>query len=175
MAFTVEDGTGIPNANSYSEVEYADEYFGERAVAEWSGTTDEKQSYLIQATDYIESVFGHRFVGTRYSAEQGLSWPRTNAVTREGVLLDDGIVPLSLVRACCQYALRAKAGPLMPDPLVDATGFSVVTTRKAVGPIEKEFRVVGSSGQPLLIRSYPAADSLLSQLLQGGGGTRVIR
>lgn len=176
MAFTVEDGTGLPDANSYSTVEYADVYFDERGITAWAGDDTQKQAWLIQATDYIEQVFGARFVGTKKTVEQALSWPRINAVARDGAELADDIVPSSLVRACCQYALRAIQGPLMPDPLVSAEGYNVVTTRKKIGPIEKEFRVMGSSGYPILVRSYPAADSLMTSLLLGnGGGTRVIR
>lgn len=176
MAFVVEDGTGLPDANSYAEVAYADEYFLERGITAWTGEDEAKQGWLIQATDYIEQVYGARFVGERMTAEQALSWPRRYAIARDGTQLANNIVPLSLVRACCQYALRAISGPLMPDPAMDATGFSVVTTRKKVGPIEKEFRVMGSSGSPILIRSYPAADTLMTSLLAyAGGGTRVIR
>lgn len=176
MAFVVEDGTGLPDANSYSSVEYADEYFGERGITAWTGDDAQKQAWLIQATDYIQQVFAARFVGTKATVEQALAWPRVFATTRSGVDLDNDIVPLAVIRACCQYALRAIQGPLMPDPLVSAEGYNVVTSRKKVGPIEKEFRVMGSSGSPILVRSYPAADSLLTDVLTGGtGGTRVTR
>lgn len=176
MAFVVEDGTGLPNANSYSDVAYADEYFEERGVTAWAGDDAQKQTWLVQATDYIEQVFGARFSGSKLSTEQALSWPRAYAVTRDGTALADDMVPSAVVRACCQYALRAIQGPLMPDPLVSAEGYNVVTTRKKVGPLEKEFKIMGSGGSPILVRSYPAADSLLTPLLTvGTGGTRVTR
>ncbi len=176
MAFTVEDGTGLPGANSYASVDFADDYFAERAIAAWTGEDAAKQAWLIQAADYIEQVFAWRFIGSKLTDEQGLAWPRKDAVTNDGVDLEDGVMPIPLLRATCQYALRAINGPLMPDPTIDATGFSVVTTRKKVGPIEKEFTVMGSSGNPILVRSYPAADTLLTNLLRRGiGGTRVIR
>lgn len=176
MAFVVEDGTGLPNANSYSDVAYADEYFEERGITAWTGDDAQKQAWLVQATDYIQQVFAARFVGVKATTEQALAWPRVFATARDGTDIADDIVPLAVIRACCQYALRAMQGPLMPDPLVSAEGYNVVTSRKKVGPIEKEFRVMGSSGSPILIRSYPAADSLLTGLLVGGtGGTRVTR
>lgn len=176
MAFVVEDGTGLPNANSYSDVAYADDYFAERGITAWTGDDSQKQAWLIQATDYIQQVFASRFVGAKATPDQALAWPRIFAVTRDGLELDSNMVPSAVVRACCQYALRAIQGPLMPDPLVSAEGYNVVTSRKKVGPIEKEFRIMGSSGSPILIRSYPAADTLLTGLLNGGtGGTRVTR
>lgn len=176
MAFVVEDGTGLPDANSYAEVDFADTYFEERGITAWTGDPSQKQAWLIQATDYIEQVFAWRFVGVKATREQALSWPRVFATARDGTDLANDTVPSSLMRACCQYALRAIKGPLMPDPLVSAEGYNVVTSRKKIGPIEKEFRVMGSSGSPILVRSYPAADGLLFGLLSGaGGGTRVIR
>ena len=176
MAFVVEDGTGLPNANSYSDVAYADEYFEERGITAWAGDPAQKEAWLVQATDYIEQVFGARFVGVKLTTEQSLSWPRQHARARDGSLIADDVIPPTLIRACCQYALRAIQGPLMPDPIVSAEGYNVVTTRKKVGPIEKEFRIMGSSGYPILVRSYPAADALLTVLLIGGtGGTRVTR
>jgi hypothetical protein len=178
MAFVVEDGTGLPDANSYADVDFADEYFVERGYVAWTGGTELKKTWLVQATDYIEQVFAWRFAGSQmFPGVQGLAYPRKDVVLRDGTRMLDGVMPVTLLRATCQYALRAKTGPLMPDPLVDKTGFLVVTTRKKVGPIEKEFQVMGSSGQPILIRSYPFADGLLSPLLcaSGRGGTRVIR
>jgi len=174
MAFIVEDGTGVPNANAYIDVPFFTEYFETRGVV---FTEDEEtiKTWIVQGTDYIEQVFGWRLIGTKMTTEQGLHFPAKFAYTRSGVLLDDNIVPALLMRACAEYARRARTGPLIPDPLTDATGYIVVTTRKKIGPIEKEFQVMGSSG-PMLIRSYPQADSLMTDLLNyAGGGTRVIR
>lgn len=174
MAFTVEDGTGVPDANAYIDTAFLVEYFGERGVT-FTEDDDAQKTWIVQATDYIQSVFGWRLIGTPMTAEQGLHFPAYGAWTRSGILLQDDIVPLTLKRATAEYARRARTGPLMPDPTVDATGYGVVTTKKKVGPIEKEFRVMGSGG-PMLVRSYPQADSLMVDLLNpGSGGTRVIR
>jgi hypothetical protein len=174
MAFIVEDGTGVPEANAYIDIPFFTEYFADRGVT-FTEDEDVQKSWIVQATDYIEQVFGWRLIGEKVTVEQGLHFPAKNAYTRDGVLLAEDEVPIQCKRACAEYARRAKSGPLMPDPLVDATGYSVVTTRKKVGPIEKEFTVMGSSG-PILVRSYPAADGLMTNLLvYAGGGTRVIR
>lgn len=174
MAFTVEDGTGVPDANAYIDTAFLVEYFAERGVT-FTEDDDAQKTWIVQATDYVGQVFGWRLIGTRMTATQGLHFPAYGAITRSGVLLEDDIVPLQMKRAVAEYARRARSGPLMPDPTVDATGFSVVTTKKKVGPIEKEFRVMGSSG-PMLVRSYPQADTLLTDLLNAGyGGTRVTR
>jgi hypothetical protein len=174
MAFTVEDGTGVVGANSYSSIAFADAYFADRDNEVWAAipSDDLKEGYLIRATDYIENFFGRRFVGEMIATDQALSWPRKCADPP----YPDDVIPLRLQKACAEYALRAIDGPLAPDPTVDATGFSVVIKKKVVGPIEKDFMVQGTSSRPSLVRSYPEADALMVPLLRPGtGGTRVIR
>ncbi len=173
MAFVVEDGSGVTGANSYASVEFADAYFGDRGNAVWDAIADltDKEKYLIQATDYIEAVYARRFMGEMVATDQALSWPRYYA---DPHLYTS--IPLRLQKATCEYALRAIDGPLLPDPKIDPTGFSSVVTKKVVGPIEKEFTVMGSSGRPMLVRPYPAADALMAWLLAiGTGGNRVTR
>lgn len=175
MAFTVEDGTGVVGANSYVSVAYADEFFADRGKASWQGSDAVKQGHLIEATDYIEMLFARRFIGEMTATDQALSWPRTGTGDYLDVAYGDNEIPDILKRACCQYALQAlTGGPLAPTPVVDETGLAVLTTRKAVGPIEKEFRPAGSSSRPAPFRSYPAADGLMKTLLIPGSG-QVIR
>jgi hypothetical protein len=166
MVFIVEDGSGVPGANSYATVEYATSYFADRArEAEFAGLPADQQGWLVQATDYIER-FSERFLGAPLLAAQPLSFPRATA---------DGAawMPDNLLKATCEYAARAKRGPLAPDPTVDATGHSVVMTGRKVGPIERSFAVVPGS-RARLFRSYPLADALLAPLLRKSG-LRVIR
>lgn len=169
MPFIVEDGTGVDGANSYVSLEYANEYFTLRNRTEWTGTDAVKQGHLISATDYIEAIFGRRFIGEMTDPAQPLSWPRIDTDYAE----DE--IPDVLKRACCEYACQIiVGGELLPTPTVDASGFSVVTTREAVGPIETEYRVAGSIGRAMTVRSYPKADSLMAGLLLPSSG-RVIR
>lgn len=84
MAFVVEDGTGLANANSGASVAEADEYFTDRGITDWTGTNDVKQAALIRATDYIEMRWAGRW---RYTMEfpdtpQALAFPRLD---------DDGV------------------------------------------------------------------------------------
>lgn len=166
MAFVPEDGTGLPDANSFVDVAYADDYFTTLGNTTWTGDESQKQAWLIQATAYIIIAFGSRLgCYLKLNDAQALPFP-----TKQNGM------PLALLNATCEYAVRAKAGPLMPDPVVDATGFSVVTTKKVVGPIEKEFSVVGGGSGPVLFRSYPYPDTMMRSILcAGAGGNRVIR
>lgn len=162
MAFTVEDGSVVPGANSYASVQYATSYFADQGrAAEFDGSEEDQQGWLVQATNYIETWFGQRFRSTPYAANQPLSFPRI------GYDIDNAVVawmPDQLLRATCEYAARAKLGPLSPDPVVDKTGHSVVMTSRKVGPIERHFAVAPGSN-PQARRSYPAADALIAPLL----------
>lgn len=57
LVITVEDGSGVPNANSYISVEDADAYFGARLYSTaWTGATKEVQkAALIQATRTLDN------------------------------------------------------------------------------------------------------------------------
>lgn len=180
MAFTAEDGTGLADANSYATADYADTYFADRGIVAWTGLDAAKEAALITATDYVDLVFAKRWVGEPLTTTQALSWPREPVEGADAFTFrvdpDDGL-PVGLKRAVSEYALRALGGvSLAPDPVVDDSGFSIITTRKAVGPIEKEFRAVGSQGSPRTLRPYPTADMQLQPLLLvGTGGGRVTR
>lgn len=170
MALVVEDGTGIVDANSYVDVAFVDSYFNDRGNTSWTGDDTAKSGWLIQATDYAEMVYGNRFIGQRSTDTQALSWPRTNAANYA-----DDEIPLVLKKACAEYALRAKTGPLAPDPTVDESGVIKVVTKEKVGPLETDSAVAtkGTGSTPMLLRPYPAADMLLRSLLLTAN--RVIR
>lgn len=164
MAFTLEDGTGIADANAYVDVAYADAYFTDRANAAWTGSNVAKQAAIINATDYIESRFAKLFAGTAKTTTQGLSFPR--------VITSMAEMPKELKRACCEYAVRALTVKLAPDPVIHESGQGLERTRKRVGPIEKETRLQyqGPGTVRLLLRPYPAADMLIKFLLKPSVG-----
>lgn len=152
MAFIVEDGTVVANANSFCTVQFADDYFADRGVAAWAGTNEFKEQRLVQATDYISMRF--RFRGAPVEAEQALPFPRTAR----------GPLPAVLLKATCEYALRAITAPLAPDPTVDTSGGKVLEKKEKVGPIEESYKY-SESGSASLLQAYPAADMLLRGLL----------
>lgn len=168
MSFVVEDGSGKVDANVYCDVAFADAYFLERNILTWTGNNTIKQAVLIQATDYIELRFSHLFKGEKKSSKQALSFPRIST--------DFAEMPICLLRACCEYALRAIPSILLPDPKIDPTGKGLERVRKRVGPIETEtrYQYQGAGTIATIIHPYPAADGLLKNLIYPSGG-RVIR
>lgn len=157
MAFLVEDGSGVPLANSYITEAYADTHHADRGNDAWSDfISPEQLAALIRASEYIDKRFGNRFRGIRKTKGQGLEWPRHDAFDNDGFLLsgvDD--LPRQLEKATAEYALRALiCGVLAPDPILPVPKQDLSTTpvtrdtdvitgevsrkRDKVGPLEEE-------------------------------------
>lgn len=155
--FTLEDGSGVPDANAYISVSYFRTHHGDRGNSAHADFTDtDVEAGIIRASEYVDKRFGRRFVGLRNSKAQGLEWPRIDAFDADGYLMsgvDD--LPRQLEKACAEYALRALiCGVLSPDPILpvpkqdmtDSSGerdsdviTGQVTRRKdQVGPLVEE-------------------------------------
>lgn len=77
MSFVVEDGTGLPDANSYASVEEADAHHGNSLNADaWEdvGGTPEKQRKLVAATRLLDTLFDWN--GEVFHFDQALGFPR---------------------------------------------------------------------------------------------------
>lgn len=145
--FVAEDGTGLANANSLSTLEDADSYFAIRSDETWrQQTKGRRKAALIEATDFMEEVWGLRWKGVRLKADQALSWPR-EFVEREDFFAVNSLIPDSLdgsfyypsdqipaevKKACAMLALRSLTEPLSPD-------IAKVQKRAKIGPIEVEY------------------------------------
>lgn len=116
----VEDGTGLPNANAYISVEFADGYFSERNNTAWEALQN-KEALIIRATDYLEAAYFDKWKGKPLKDDQSLAFPRDG----EGV-------PEKIKKAVCELALKANSGELMAD-------IERLTTREKVGSIEVEY------------------------------------
>lgn len=158
FAFTVEDGTGLEGANSYLAVADADDYHDGRGNAAWAAAdAAAKQAALVKATDYIDRRFGGRFVGQRLVDTQRLAWPREDAVTVWGVEVEG--IPRVVEEACAEYALRALAADLDPDPgnQPGAAG-NIASLSESVGPLSTSTTYTHEGGARA---RYPNPDALL--------------
>lgn len=171
MTLVVEDGTGLPNANAYISVAYANEYFASRGNAAWAAITDEatKENAIINATEYLDVRWV--FSGDILNEEQALSFPRIDLPR----CARGATFPEPVKKATAEYAVRALTGPLAPDPSVDPSGFAVKRKKEKVGPIEEETELAAGSGWAALPASwvpYPWADALLSCFITGSNNAR---
>lgn len=119
MAFVPETGQGLEDANSYTDLAFADSYHLDRGHVAWDRFSPlQKQQALVRATDYVDKRFGRRFRGSRRSQRQALEWPRLDAFDDDRFILAEADeIPRALAKAVAEYALRAAMiGELAPDP-----------------------------------------------------------
>lgn len=184
----VEDGTGLPDASSYTSAKALRDYATARGVdlAPANGAGDMLVDQMaIKAMDYIERNRS-RFYGQRYRQEQRLSFPRTGvpAETQQAFVgIANGYenltyagqqyrphtpLPYELAEAQCQLVLQVKAGvDLMPTQV---SGQFVV--REKLGPLETQYsEAVGIYNLPQM----PMVDALLDVLIKPSGVVTAFR
>lgn len=158
MALTVEDGSGVPNANSYGTIAGARAYAVDRGIA-LSATDSVVSSQLIIGTDFLES-FADRYVGRPTSFTQSLSWPRKCVNFDPDNLFPSNQIPVSLVQALYQAVIEQSNG-IDLQPTVDHTQGGFIIQEK-VDVLETRYSErIGTTSDPLL----PKVMALLSGLL----------
>lgn len=169
MTFLVQDAGGtVVGANAYVTVAEFQAYHADRENPLVGFTSDQMESAIVRATDYLDQRF--RFVGQRTNVRQRTAWPRLDAEDRDENLRTD--VPHEIKEACAEYALIALTQELNPAPTRDATGRVVLEKSETVGPIS-ESTVYGNGGA-LMLPEYPVADQRLraTGLVVGSGTLR---
>lgn len=109
--------------------------------------------------------------GSDVARPQPLSFPRVGLYDRDGIRVVG--IPDRLKFATAEYAVRARAAALAPDPTVDALGGVVTSFREKVGPIETATEYLAGTAGSGALPAYPAADRLLRDYLGRRG--RLIR
>lgn len=129
MPFTVEDGTGLAAANSYTSVTEAD------AFAEFSPWSDQWKCFSTWKKE-LALVFGTRWVDQRFrwygaplnAGVQALGFPRTKVFDAEGNEVAAGTIPTVLKRATWMIALEvakatdAKTGAEELEAAIESSG-----------------------------------------------------
>lgn len=111
MALIVEDGTGLANANSYADVEFADLYFlGHLYYSElWDEYSNfQKERALQWASSFLDQVYDWN--GEKTVEASALRWPRCGVLTLDGTEIADNSVPLALKKATCELAVEMLQG-----------------------------------------------------------------
>jgi hypothetical protein len=165
MALVVEDGTGVPNAESYLSVSGLQTYCANRNLS--LGNTVEVnvlEAALRVATEYLEGRYYGKWYGTPSTETQALSWPRENVSKPSGGFYAVTAMPAALLAATAQIAQREVTNPgsLLPD--------SVSSQRiksKSVGPVSVTYADSSSSSSSDL-PNMPVVEDLLRPLLSSG-------
>ena len=165
MSLIVEDGTGLPNAESFISAADATAYFANRGNTVWAQfTTSGQEQALRMATDYMEESYRALWAGTRVTPTQLLSWPRYMVPMKDApggygswpAYYDYKSVPMLVARACAEFAVRTAAGPLQPD-------IGAQVTQKTIGPITVHYQLGARQSN-----AYRAIENLLLPVLARG-------
>lgn len=159
MAFTVEDGSGLAGSNSYASVAEADAYFSDRGETSWTGSSLEKQSALVKATQFIDASY--TFVGVIANNSQALAWPRYDAWDKHDRAIAANAVPAQVKQACFELALYSLSSALISN----VTSEDRVKRVKA-GSAEVEFEM----GTKDVGNRFLMVDRLLGSITRSGTG-----
>lgn len=162
MSLVVEDGTGMEDSNSYVSVDDADLYHSQRGNATWteaSSSPDQgKTAALIRGTAAIEAMIRGRLSGEKMNGrDQALLFPRSSMEDADGEEIAEDEIPVELVHAVCEAALRelVEPGSMLPD--LDRGG--AIRSLKA-GSVAIEY-----AGNAELTTTFSIIDGLLAGLL----------
>jgi hypothetical protein len=165
MTLTVEDGSGVTDADSYITLADARTFAASRGIS-ISATDATAEIQLRRAFDALEA-YGSRFKGAKSVVGQATQWPRTGAYIDVDLWASDAI-PTALKNAQVHFAAAIEAGL---DPIPNSTGEAFVV-RETIGQIETEYsESVSNSGVPIL----RTMNFTLAPLLNGSGALSVER
>jgi len=150
MAFVVETGAGLSDANAYISVEDANAYHVDRGNVAWTGTESQKQVAIVKATQYLEAAYTW-ITGYRGTATQRLNWPRHEAYDNEDWAFDIDEIPRQVQEATAELALKALTMDLLP-------ALERTPKREKLGPLEVEY------ADTLQATRFPGVDGLLKGL-----------
>lgn len=160
----VETGSGSASANSYESVVNANLYHADHndpVPTTWSGATElRKETALKNATQYLDAVYGEKWLGLRSNSGQRLDWPRAGIVDRDGFAVLSTTMPRVLLECTAILAhLDITETSLLPD-LAASTG-NIKREFKKVGPLEKETEFFGSTTQ---FKTFSLVEELIDEI-----------
>ena len=161
----VETGSGNPDANSYVTADFVRNYLEGRGVV--TPADDKLIPLIVQAADFMECI--PRYKGRKTNPDQALAYPRAG-LRSNGQPLPDDSIPASLKKAQAQLVMdQVQSG----KPLLSSKT-EYVLKRRTLGPLTQEW-ATGNSQQIQGAQPHPRFWSLISEFLNGVGGSEVIR
>jgi len=159
MTLIIEDGSVVPNANSYTSLEDARAYLSSMGYELNADDTIAEQT-LIKGYNFVNS-YEQSYQGDRVSATQTGSFPRSGVYINGFPLASDAI-PIQIIQA---QSLAAYEEEQHSDSLFPSTSEQTITSEEVVGAIKVTYADNGvESG-----KSFSFIDSLLGQLFGSNG------
>jgi hypothetical protein len=155
----VEDGTGLPEANSYIDNSFIADYFNDQRITRWDVLDQsQKDTALVTASQFIDLSF--TWIGKRKTIPQGLNWPRVEARWPGSETVIGG-VPNPVKKAAAEAVWI-----LLDRGDVNASLFTVIedeqVKREKLGALEQEYFEKKTTGS-----ANATAYDILNLLLAG--------
>jgi hypothetical protein len=159
MTLVVEDGTGLANADAYVSLDDCEAYAAARGLTFATSPSAAGEAAIRVATAFIDNTYRSRFTGQRLNGRsQALEWPRIYATDAAGNDIASDEIPVEIVNATCEAAIREFAAPGTLTPDLERGGG---VKRLKAGSVEIEY-MAGALAQTL----FTAVDAALSGLIQ---------
>jgi hypothetical protein len=184
QVFIREEGTGDPNANTYSTIGHADAYLensGRKAGAWADAGTSGKQSAMVQAWFYMIGRWRGKWIGQPTNRLQAGDWPQRGQFYPSHHAVASNEIPEDIEHAQIEYAyamVAEAASELAPPPTYDDSGRTITQKSEKVDVLSEStsFSEKGGSGRNVDgYRAYPIADGLLSNYVTGGSVHTLLR
>lgn len=163
----VETGSGASTANSYESVVNVDTYLADHndpVPTTWSTeTTLRKETALKNATQYLDAVYGEKWLGTRSNQGQNLNWPRQSIVDRDGWAIASTTMPRVLLEctAILAHLDITETNGLLPNVAISAS--EIKKEFKKLGPLEKEIEYFGKKRE---FKRFSLVEELIDELIR---------
>lgn len=158
----VEDGTGLPNANSYCDLDYALEYCTMKGYTSWQTLSETEQKvFIIRGTEFIDNFYNWR--GRKGKGSQALSFPRLDLYDDDQYLING--IPEKLKKACLEAAfLNSTSGA---DTLFTTKDENGAIKRQKVDSLEVEYFSNQQNETNQNTVDYTTIYDILNKLLKG--------
>lgn len=158
----VENGSGLPNANSYCDLDYALEYCTMKGYTSWQSLSETEQKvFIIRGTEFVDNFYNWR--GRKGTGSQALSFPRIDLYDDDQYLIHG--IPEKLKKACLEAAfLNSASGS---DTLFTTKDENGAIKRQKVDSLEVEYFSNQQNETNLNNVDYTSIYDILNKLLKG--------
>lgn len=133
----VETGSGSASSESYVSVSDAASYAAAHGLTFPASPEAPAEQALRRATTWLDAAYRASFPGARTNGrQQALQWPRTDAYDRDGEEIASDEIPVEIINATIEAAVRELASPGSLSP--DVTPAETAKRMKA-GSVEIEY------------------------------------
>lgn len=158
----VENGSGLPNANSYCDLDYALEYCTMKGYTSWQSLSETQQKvFIIRGTEFVDNFYNWR--GRKGTSSQALSFPRIDLYDDDQYLIHG--IPEKLKKACLEAAfLNSTSGS---DTLFTTKDENGAIKRQKVDSLEVEYFSNQQNETNQTTVDYTSIYDILNKLLKG--------